>query len=58
MEIRSPLIDATKKKTADIILNLTEPFLDRGRMLWIDNCFNFPDLAHFLKTKIPNVWVP
>jgi len=51
MELPSILIDPTKNNTVPIILNLTEPLIDRGHTLWMDSYLNSLDLAHFLKTK-------
>jgi hypothetical protein len=33
------------------MLNLTEPLPDSGHKLWLDNYYNSPALAHFLKKK-------
>jgi hypothetical protein len=51
MEIPCPLTDPTKNKREAMVLKLTEPLLDHGHTFWMDNCFNSPNLAYFLKTK-------
>jgi hypothetical protein len=36
-------------KTTTIVMKLIEPLLSKGFTVWMDNYYNSPDLAHFLK---------
>jgi hypothetical protein len=38
-------------KTAAILVKLVENLLGRGHTVWMDNIYNSPDLARFLKSK-------
>jgi hypothetical protein len=57
-ELWSSLTDPSKNKTPAMALNITEPLLHSGHTLQMANYFNSPDLAQFLKTKVPILLVP
>jgi len=48
--LESPLISRDTPKGTAIVLKLTEPLLHKGYTLWMDNYYNSPPLAKFLKS--------
>jgi hypothetical protein len=48
--LESPLISKDKPKGTAIALKLSEPLLHKGYALWMDNYYNLPALAKFLKS--------
>jgi hypothetical protein len=47
--LESPVILKSTYKTTAILLNLSEPLFHKGCTLWMDNFYNSPGLAKFLK---------
>ena len=51
MELTNQYVTAETNKTAAIVVTLLENLLGRGHTVWMDNFYNSPDLARFLKSK-------
>ncbi|XP_023725727.1 piggyBac transposable element-derived protein 4 [Cryptotermes secundus] len=51
MELTNQYVTAEKNKTTAIVVTLLENLLGRGYTVWMDNFYNSPDLARFLKSK-------
>ncbi|XP_021913223.1 piggyBac transposable element-derived protein 4-like [Zootermopsis nevadensis] len=51
MELTNQFVTAETSKTAVIVVKLLEPLLGRGHTVWMDNFYNSPHLARFLKSK-------
>lgn len=51
MDLNSPIVPQNCKKTTAIVLCLVEKLLDQGYTLWMDNFYNDPELAKFLKSR-------
>jgi hypothetical protein len=51
MELANQFVSAERNKTAAIVVELTENLLGRGHTVWMDNFYNSPELAQFLKSK-------
>jgi hypothetical protein len=54
-DIETTLDDGKRNKTSSIVLKLIEDLLGKGCTLWMDNYYNSPDLAAFLKRQGTNV---
>ncbi|PNF31583.1 hypothetical protein B7P43_G00790 [Cryptotermes secundus] len=51
MELTNQYVTAETNKTTAIVITLLENLLGRGHTVWMDNFYNSPDLARFLKSK-------
>ncbi|XP_021941602.1 piggyBac transposable element-derived protein 4-like [Zootermopsis nevadensis] len=51
MELSNQYMTADTNKTAKIVVKLLEPLLGREHTVWMDNFYNSPDLARFMKSK-------
>ena len=51
MELTNQHATSETNKTTAIVVTLLENFLGRGHTVWLDNFYNSPDLARFLKSK-------
>jgi hypothetical protein len=51
MELTNEFVNSETNKTAAIVIKLAKPLLGRGHTVWMDNFYNFPELACFLKSK-------
>jgi hypothetical protein len=51
MDLTTKVVTTAASKTAAIVVKLVEDLLGRGHTVWMDNFYNSPDLARFLKSK-------
>jgi hypothetical protein len=51
MELTNKFVNSETNKTAARVIKLVEPLLGHGHTLWMDNFYNSPELARFLKSK-------
>jgi hypothetical protein len=51
MELTNQFVTAETNKSAEIVVKLLENLLGRGHTVWMDNFYNSPDSAQFLKSK-------
>jgi hypothetical protein len=51
MELGNQFASTETNKTATIVVKLTENLLGHGHTVWMDNFYNSPELAQFLKSK-------
>jgi hypothetical protein len=51
MKLANQFVSSETNKTAAIVVKLTENLLGRGHTVWMDNFYNSPELARFLKSK-------
>jgi hypothetical protein len=54
-DIETTLDHGERNKTSSIVLKLVEDLLGKGYTLWMDNYYDSPDLAAFLKRQGTNV---
>jgi hypothetical protein len=48
-DIQSTYITPNTPKTTAIVMKLIEPLLGKGYTVWMNNYYNSPELAHFMK---------
>jgi hypothetical protein len=51
MELTNQFVSSDTNKTAEIVIRLVEPPSVHSYTHWMDNLYNSPELAHFLKSK-------
>jgi hypothetical protein len=52
MELMNQFTTAETNKTAEIVVKLSDHLLGHGHTVWMDNFYNSPELAQFMKYKI------
>ena len=50
-QLNSSLITISTNKTSSVVVYLVEPLLHQRHTLWMDNYYNFPELAELLKNN-------